>query len=109
MRDVAALVDTGAVESCIDSRVAAELGLAQVDTATILGVGGSVKLPVYVARIEIPALQTYTVGMFAGVHLMLGGLPYGALLGRSFLRNYAMLYEGRTGRVTISNDVPASL
>ena len=106
MPNVPALIDTGATENCIDSSVAAQLGLVQVDTEAVSGIAGLAQLPVYVARIDIPALQISIPGRFRGVHLAAGGQPYGALLGRSFLRHYVMLYEGRTGRVTISNDVP---
>ncbi len=104
--DILALVDTGATESCIDSSVADELGLVRVDTISMSGISGQVALPVYLARIEVPALQTHMLGRFTGVHLVVGGQPYGALLGRSFLRNYTMTYEGRSGMVLIGNDVP---
>ena len=42
-------------------------------------------------------------GMFAGVHLVAGGQIHRALIGRTFLQHYTMVYEGRTGTVTISN------
>ena len=38
-----------------------------------------------------------------------GGGPHVAILGRSFLRNYTISYEGRTGQVVISNDSPPDL
>jgi hypothetical protein len=40
--------------------------------------------------------------MFAGVHLVTGGQIHWALIGRTFLQHYTMVYEGRTGTVTIS-------
>jgi hypothetical protein len=43
-------------------------------------------------------------GLFAGVNLAAGGQPHQALIGRTFLRHFTMIYEGRTGTVTITND-----
>ena len=99
-----ALVDTGATESCIDSALAIELNLPVVDRRLVAGVHGANEVNVHLAQIHIPALPHTIVGMFAGVHLTAGGQPYSALIGRTFLRNFNMTYEGRTGAVVISND-----
>ena len=100
-----ALIDTGARESGIDSTLAEELGLIAEDTerqaAGILGIGA---VNVYLARISIPQLGLTVTGHFPGVHLAAGGQPYRALIGRDILRNLTMVYEGRTGVVTLSND-----
>jgi predicted aspartyl protease len=101
---VLALVDTGALESCIDSELAAQLGLPIVDRQHIAGVGGSIEVNVHLAQIYIPALNYTIYGTFAGVHLNAGGQPHVALIGRTFLRHHTMTYDGRSGSVTISND-----
>lgn len=104
MKQLAALVDTGATESCIDSTLARDLSLPVVDRQTVAGVHGASAVNVHIAQIYVPGLDITVYGRFAGVHLIAGGQPHSALLGRTFLRNVTMMYEGRTGAVTISNN-----
>ena len=101
---LSALVDTGALDSCIDSDLAAQLGLPIVDGIEVAGVLGAGEVNVHLAQIYVPALTLTIYGQFAGVHLTAGGLSHAAILGRSFLRRYVMNYAGPTGAVTISND-----
>ena len=102
--DVSALVDTGASESCIDNLLASQLNLPVVDRREISGAGGRHEVNVYLAQINVPSLASTIYGVFAGVDLKAGGQVHLALIGRTFLRNFTMIYEGRTGTVTISND-----
>jgi hypothetical protein len=39
--------------------------------------------------------------LFAGVGLKAGGQPHHALIGRSFLQNFRLEYEGQTGSVKL--------
>ena len=103
--ELPALVDTGATESCIDSALARKLQLPAVDTVRIAGIQGASETVVYLAQIYVPALDYTIFGRFSGVHLVSGGQPHSALLGRTFLRNFILTYEGRTGEVVIGNDV----
>lgn len=96
-----ALVDTGAMASCIDSKLAAALRLPIVDRGVIGGVQGSFEANMHLAQIYIPTLNFTVYGRFAGVHLAAGGLPHVALMGRTFLRRFTMIYTGTTGRVVI--------
>ena len=98
------IFDTGASASAIDVALAQELGLPQVDEAEISGVTGAATSPVYLAQIHIPALEDTIYGRLAGVPLLASGLPYAALIGRDFLREYVLMYDGRTGAVVITND-----
>ena len=98
-----ALIDTGAAECCIDTTVVRSLGLPVVDTTDIAGVHGSGQVHIHLAQIYVPSLNYTTPGRFAGVQLHASGQPYGALLGRSFLRNFKLEYNGRTGAVAISD------
>ena len=100
----AALVDTGAVESCIDERLAERLGLPAIDRRTIAGVSGPMDATFYAAQISFPDLGSTLHGVFSGVRLAEGGQPHLALLGRDLLRHFAMAYDGRTGRVTLSDE-----
>jgi predicted aspartyl protease len=101
MKGIQALIDTGATESCIDSLLASQLNLPIVDKRTIGGVHGSLEVNVHLAQVHIPSLDFTIYGMFSGVHLAAGGQHHKALLGRTFLRNCSMTYDGRTGKVVV--------
>ena len=98
-----ALVDTGATDSCIDSNLAHALGLRVIDERQVSTPGGLETFDVYYGRIEVPDLNLSKRGPLMGANLSGGGQPYGALLGRDFLRLCSMHYDGETGSVTISN------
>lgn len=102
---VVGLVDTGATECCIDNLLAVQLGLPLVDKRPIAGVSGQHMANVYLAQIHVPSLKFTITGKFAGVDLAAGGQMHKALMGRTFLRNFTMTYEGKTGGVKISNTV----
>jgi predicted aspartyl protease len=97
-----ALVDTGATESCIDNLLAAQLGLPVVDRRPVSGIHGSHETNMYLAQIHVPTLEVTVYGEFVGVDLQAGGQDHSALMGRTFLRNFQMTYDGRTGSVVIS-------
>lgn len=103
IRGIDALVDTGASESCIDNLLAAQLSLPIVDRRPISGSSGSHTTNMYLAQIHVPSLRFTIYGVFAGVDLRAGGQVHSALIGRTFLRNFTMIYKGTTGTVTISN------
>ena len=96
-----ALVDTGAMESCIDSKLAESLALPVVDQGLVAGSSGRHNVNFHLAQIHIPSLGVTIYGRFAGVHLLSGGQTHLALLGRTFLRGFTMIYEGTTGAVWI--------
>ena len=102
IKGITALVDTGAAESCIDSMLAAQLNLPIVDRRLIAGVHGSQEINMHLAQVHVPSLGFTLYGAFAGVHLFAGGQPHRALIGRTFLAHYTMVYEGRTGTVKLS-------
>ena len=99
-----ALVDTGATESCIDSALALVLHLPIVDRQEVVGIHGADTVNCHLAQIYVPTLNFTVYGLFAGVPLRAGGQPHFALIGRDFLLNFTMTYEGRTGTVILSND-----
>ena len=103
MQGVEALIDTGAGESCIDSLLAAQHNLPIVDRRNVSGAHGSHPVNMHLAQVYFPGLKHTVWGAFAGVHLSAGGQPHKALIGRTFLRNFKMLYDGKTGDVTISS------
>lgn len=97
-----ALVDTGATQCCIDDDLAIKLALPVVDRQQITGVSGVREVNMYLAHIHVPALGFTMYGSFAGVDLIAGGQQHYALIGRTFLRHFHMVYEGQTGTVTLS-------
>jgi len=101
---VLALVDTGASECFIDASMATVLDLPIVDRQTISAAHGLTEVNVHLAQIYVPSLNQVVEGSFAGVQLQPGMRSFVALIGRSFLREFTMTYEGRTGRVTLSAD-----
>jgi hypothetical protein len=102
--DVQALVDTGATECCIDGLLATQLGLPIVDRRPIAGVGGKHEVNMHMAQVYVPTLNFWIYGVFAGVDLAAGGQVHRALMGRTFLRHFTMVYEGRNGTVMITNE-----
>lgn len=106
MTGIPALVDTGAQQSCIDSALAAHLNLPIIDRRRICGANGESEVNIHLAQIRIPVLNQNIYGGFAGVHLSVGGQPHLALIGRTFLRHCALIYDGRTGAVRIITPDP---
>ena len=98
---VAALVDTGATECCIDAKLAADLNLPIVDRRMISGSNGAHMVNVHLAQVHMPSLGFTMFGTFASVDLTGGGQPHQALIGRSFLKYFTMIYSGPTGEVTL--------
>ena len=99
--ELPALVDTGATYSAIDSGLGAYLGLPRVGNTRVSGAHGSGELPLYAAQVYVIDLDYTITGRFAGAHLSSGNQKCLAVLGRSFLRDFTMIYEGRSGRVLI--------
>ena len=101
LRAVPALIDTGAGDSCIDEDLANELGLPLVDRQTCSGVGGEHELNLYLGHIRIPG-QQICWGRFIGAKLASGRQMHRALIGRAQLVGMILIYDGRTGAVTLS-------
>lgn len=99
---VLGLIDTGACQSHIDADLAEKLKLPIVDVQEISGAGGKSKHNVYMAQILIPDLNQPQLGRFTGVNLVAGGQQHQVLLGRTFLRNNIMIYDGLRGQVTVA-------
>ena len=85
LSDVEALVDTGAEQCCIDIQVAARLQLPLIDRCRTIGVHGSEEVDMYLAQVHVPMLLLTIQGAFAGLPLEASGLPFQALMGRTFL------------------------
>ena len=106
MKNVNALVDTGATDSCIDSSLAMHLNLPIIDQRVYGGISGSMQVNMHLAQIHIPTLPHTLYGAFAGVNLAAGGQPHLVLIGRTFLRHFYMFYDGQNGAVVILDQLP---
>ena len=98
---VRALIDTGAGGDCIDDELAQRLGLPIHDEGEISGVGGRHRAFIYTARIYVPKLEKLLFQPFTGVRLQEGEQWHRVILGRSFLRQYRLAYDGETGQVEV--------
>lgn len=100
-RQIPALIDAGAAESCIDDQFALSIGLPIVDKQWACGIGGSVELSVYLAHIIIPGPRMQW-GKFSGVKLKDSNQAHMVLIGRSMLQNMLLIYDGQSGKVTLA-------
>jgi hypothetical protein len=100
-KKVKALIDTGAGGDCIDDELARRLKLPIHDEGEISGVGGRHRAFIYTARIYVPKLDRLLFQPFTGLKLYEGEQWHRVILGRSFLRNYRLAYDGTTGQVEI--------
>lgn len=89
------LIDTGASDVCIDYRMAQDLRLRQIDQQTVATPGGSLLAAVYLGVLEVPALDfRKPMPLFA---LKVARASYNVILGRSFLSDYIITFDGPSG------------
>jgi hypothetical protein len=99
---VPALVDTGAIFSFIDNDLAVSLKLPIVNQQAVSGSNGKHTVNMYLGHIYVPSLPHTIAGQFGGVHLVAGGQRHNAILGRTFLMHFTMIYNGLTGAVELN-------
>jgi hypothetical protein len=103
MRNVWALVDTGATHCCIDSDLAMQLKLPVIDQHTYSGISGPMNVNMHLDQIYTPNLNFTFYGSFAGVNLSAGGARHSVLIGRSYLQHFTMTHDGPSGTVVLSD------
>ena len=96
---VAALIDTGLASTCIDDNLAQELGLKVIDRRPVRGPDKEKMVNVYLARVVVHATRRESLASFVGLEL---GANWPIVLGRDFLADIVMTYDGVNGIVTIS-------
>ena len=102
-KTVEALVDTGAAISSIDEELANVLNLPYTGSITISGVSGAEVRDLRLVQIYLPAFEKVCYEALAAVKLTEGGQRHEVLLGREFLTNYRMTYDGRIGVVVFED------
>src|SRR5262245_3185672 len=80
------------------------LNLPIIDRRSVSGVHGAGAVNVHLAHVHIPSLALTLYGPFCAVDLVAGGQAHHALIGRTFLQGFTMIYEGRTGNVVLHNE-----
>lgn len=94
------LIDTGASDVCIDYRLAIQLGLKVVDQTNVGVVGGTTLATVYLGRLIVPEVEfDQVMPLYA---LKVRHPTHEVLLGRSFLQNYIVTFDGPAGTFTFS-------
>jgi hypothetical protein len=105
-KGVHALIDTGASLNCIDVGLAMQLELPVIDRGRVNGSAGAHEVNMHLGHVLIPALSKSIFGAFAGINLAAGRHPHVAVLGRTFLQDFVLYYDGRTGLAYISDELP---
>jgi len=106
-KTLTAMVDSGASISCITMQAAQSIGLPQVSSTQLGGVGGMTQAPVYGVALSIPQFGvTIDPIQIAGVANPLPGVDM--LVGRDLLRNgnggLTFTFDGGRGVFTITAD-----
>lgn len=90
------LIDTGATNVCIDIRMAVELGLSSTGKESVgVAGGGSLMSDVYAGILEVPQLNFSEMVPF--YTLRMRHPTHDVLLGRSFLQNFIVTFDGPQG------------
>lgn len=71
------------------------------DEGEISGVGGRHRAYVFTGRLYVPELDRLIFQPLTGVKLRQGAQFHEVILGRAFLREYRVIYDGATGAVEI--------
>lgn len=102
-KTLTAMIDSGASISCITIQGAQSIGIPQVSSTQLGGVGGMTNAPVYGASITLPQFNvTVDPVQIAGVANPLPGVDM--LIGRDILRQLIFTYKGGEGVFTLSQD-----
>lgn len=101
-----AMIDSGASITCINISAAQALGIPQVSSTQLGGVGGSSEAPIYAAALTLPEYGvTVDPVQIAGVGNPLPGVDM--LIGRDLLRFLEFTYQGSQGAFTITQTADA--
>ena len=95
-----ALVDTGALSTCVDIKVAEKLDLAVVDSKPMTSATGTEIMPVYAMKLDFPGNINMVVEQALGARLAPMGIA--VLLGRDALQNAIFVYNGPDGSISLS-------
>jgi len=96
-----ALIDTGAVATCVDETVAQQLGVAPIDVVRISSAShAQADKSVYPVRLRLLG-TTIEVAASRAIGVPLQPQGFIALLGRDFLERFVLIYNGPAGEMTL--------
>ncbi len=97
-----ALVDTGASVTCIDNKIAEQLGLPVVDKVKMASAShDATEQNVYPVLIDFTGFKI-RVNAQRVMGASLGNQGLAVLVGRDLLQNFTLFYNGITGEITMS-------
>jgi hypothetical protein len=89
------IIDTGASAICVDSRITKRLGLVASNRKPVQMADGRLETAtIYTARLQIPALGFDDLVQVFAIEMKSHAPVSRVLIGRSFLRNYIVNYNG---------------
>ena len=99
-----ALIDTGALSTCLDISTAEIIGLPVCGTTEITSASHTVEVPIFVGKLVLPDFININVQRGAGVNLKGFGtdLDLIALIGRDILEGAILVYNGPAGSFSLS-------
>lgn len=104
--EVLGVVDTGASVICLDQRIAKQLGLTAVNRRQMeVADGTQIEATTYMAEMDIPQLEFCELVEVFGVPMTYRSNR--VLLGRSFLKNYIVTYNGPNDLFHYHRPVPS--
>jgi predicted aspartyl protease len=96
-----ALIDTGASSTCIDDGVAQQLQLSAIDVVNMTSAShASTPQNIYPVQIEVVGGIRIDVPRAVGANLVPQNLV--ALIGRDFLQQCTLFYNGPNGAITLA-------
>ena len=96
------LIDTGATSTCVDIAAAAQAGLTQVDTGSVMGATGGVReMPVFAATIGFQD-NRHAIQANRAVGTDISAFNIIALLGRDVLQQSVLTYNGPAALATLA-------
>lgn len=96
------LIDTGASGICLDEKIATRLGLIKIDEKELRVVGGGAFMSaVYMGLIRVPLLEFSEIMPVCAVPMR--NDSHEVLLGRSFLKNFIVTFNGPEGMFHFSH------
>lgn len=96
-----AMIDTGASITAVDQELAQKLGLVQTGAAPIAGVTGVQNQPIYAANLAL-ANPSVALDPWKMIGSPLNIQNFQVLLGRDFLEQLTLVYDGSSGNFTLA-------
>ncbi|MGC8544281.1 MAG: aspartyl protease family protein [Vulcanisaeta sp.] len=107
VRNVAALIDTGASITAVDKGVLNKLGYPPYGTINLTTAGGTAAVPMYLVKLtlfsNVPSvIARIVLDNISVAAVDLATQQYKALIGRDVLRNILLIYDGAAGQITVT-------